>query len=521
QAVEATGASIEELHPQDATLIVRIQPGAALSQLAATPGITFIEPVAPPPTPDDTPSRSNHRSNVIDTDMPMGRHYNGQGVHVAMGDDGSVGPHIDYQGRLNNAPAAANNAGDHGDHCGGIIMGAGNLDPKAKGMAAGATLHVFNVYDAINRLNQTYAADSVRITSISYSQVCNGGYTSDSRSLDLKTRQYPSLIPVFSAGNAGQQSCSPVGSGWYNITGGYKSAKNVITVANLDYLDQLNTSSSRGPAADGRIKPDIAAVGTNVWSTISTNTAGNMYGFKTGTSMSCPAVSGTCAQLFHAYRSLHSGQDPANGLIKALLLNTAEDLGNPGPDFRFGYGRINAARAVRVLETNRWFEDSLDQGQTRTHTIAVPPGTQHLRVMVYWTDVEGSSSTTRPLVNNLDAVLTGSGGTAWHPWVLDPTPDPARLDAPAVRAVDSLNNMEQITLDNPASGSYTLTVEGTSVPFGMQRYFVVVELQDTDVTLTYPIGGEGFAPADRETIRWDAYGSLAPFDISYSIDNGT
>ena len=64
--------------------------------------------------------------------------------------------------------------------------------------------------------------------------------------------------------------------------------KNVIAVGNLSKTDGLSGSSSRGPAADGRIKPDVSAVGSSVMST----QAGNAYGSKSGTSMACPAVSG-------------------------------------------------------------------------------------------------------------------------------------------------------------------------------------------------------------------------------------
>ena len=55
------------------------------------------------------------------------------------------------------------------------------------------------------------------------------------------------------------------GSGWGNVTGGHKQAK--CKVANLTSSGSL-ASSSRGPASDGRIKPDIGAKGSSVNSTI-------------------------------------------------------------------------------------------------------------------------------------------------------------------------------------------------------------------------------------------------------------
>ena len=98
-----------------------------------------------------------------------------------MQDDGLVGPHID-RGRLDQSncsgcSSSANN--DHGDHVSGTIMGAGNLDPKAKGMADGAFLYVYgssnNNYNDVPNL---YQNNGVVITSKSYSNGCNAGYTS-------------------------------------------------------------------------------------------------------------------------------------------------------------------------------------------------------------------------------------------------------------------------------------------------------------------------------------------------------
>src|SRR4030095_945077 len=103
----------------------------------------------------------------------------------------------------------------------------------------------------------------------------------------------------------------------------------------VDKEDKINGSSSGGPAKDGRLKPEICAVGTDVYSTQPNNT----YGFNTGTSMACPGISGNFAMLIHAYRDLNGGSSPLSALIKATLMNTADDLGNAGPDYQYGYGR--------------------------------------------------------------------------------------------------------------------------------------------------------------------------------------
>lgn len=487
-----------------------------IERLAIEPYIAYVEAIDPPAELENYTGRTNHRSNAIAADYPMGRHYDGTGVHVAMGDDGVIGPHIDYQGRNDQQNVSSNN-GDHGDHVAGIIMAAGNLDPKGRGNAYGADLYVYSVWDAVNNSPTTFNTDSIRITSTSYGNGCNAGYTNFAQNADEMIRQTPQLMHVFSAGNSGSSDCGyGAGSGWGNVTGGVKIGKNVTAVANLGATDQLAGSSSRGPASDGRIKPDMAAVGSSVYSTIDVNT----YGVKSGTSMAAPGVSGVYAQLYHAYRVLN-GTDPESGLMKALLMNGAEDLGNPGPDFKFGFGRINARRAVETLEQNRYQTFTLDQGNQVNTTINVPAGTAQFRVMIYWTDWEGSTQASMALVNDLDMVVTDPTATTYEPWVLDHTPNAANLDLPATRGVDHLNNVEQVTIDNPTPGTYSIDIDGFNIPQGPQTFFVVWEVISEDVYLTYPIGGESFVPGESELIRWDAYGNTGATSLEYSLDNGS
>lgn len=491
-------------------------PAADLVALASRPWVASVEYVAPDPVHDNNRGRSDHRANAIAADYGAGRHYDGTGVNVAHGDDGMVGPHIDFQGRLDQTSAGPS-GGTHGDHVAGIIMGAGNLDPRYRGQAVGAFNYYYTYPNNINSSPTHYRTRSIRITSNSYSNGCNAGYTSFARQMDQMSRQLPLMLHVFSAGNEGTANCNyGAGATWGNITGGHKVGKNVLTVGNLTYNDLLSSSSSRGPATDGRIKPEVCAVGSSVVSTMPNNT----YAAQSGTSMSCPAVSGVAAQLMHAHKALNNGAEAPAALIKAALMNTAEDLGNAGPDYRFGYGRIDALRAVRVLEDHSYVVDSLTQSTTRTHTITVPAGQRQLRVMLYWPDYEAAASSRKNLVNDLDLTLTAPGGTSYQPWVLDPRPTVANLNALAVRARDTLNNAEQVTLDVPAAGTYTLTINGRAVPQGPQRYYLLYTWLDDRVEMTYPLGGEGFVPGETEAVRWNAAPGTAPFNLEYTVDNG-
>ncbi|MBK9449077.1 MAG: S8 family serine peptidase [Bacteroidetes bacterium] len=503
----------ENQHPRFIRLRVET---TRLYHLLQFPYIQFIEPIAAPSTPDDFAGRSLHRSNCINTDYAAGRHYDGTGVTVGLADDGTIGPHIDHQGRV--TQFATTNNGTHGDMTSGIFFGAGNREPKIQGHASGAYCYYWDISGYVHIVSAInhYTNYGMVLTSTSYSQGTGGVYTADAQFIDDQINDNRQMEHIFSAGNAGSADHGyGAGAGWANITGGYKAAKSVITCGDMNNIGVLESTSSRGPADDGRIKPDICTNGFGQLSTDENNTTQT----GSGTSAAAPSVAGCVTQLYHAYKSLNGGQNPQSGLIKACILNTGEEVGNAGPDYKHGWGRMNALRAVRVLEDNRYLKDSVSQGGTRTHNLTVPAGTIELRVMVYWTDYPGNPSANKALVNDLNIQVTN--GTTYNPWVLDETPTATALNTPATRGIDDLNNMEQVTIANPIAGSATVTVSGFSVPQGPQNYWLVYEFVQPMVEVTYPIGGEGFVPGEAERIRWDAFGATGNFTLEYTTNNGT
>jgi len=468
------------------------------------------------PQPDNNEGRTDHRDNWLAQDFAGGRMFNGAGVSVMLQDDGVIGPHIDYTGRLQ-AQYLTSNSGDHGDHCAGIIMGGGNRDPLTRGMGWGADLYTYQAapYQGFDSIYNHYITNNIVITSTSYSDGCNAGYTTLAQTLDQQIWDMPNLIHVFSAGNNGGVDCNyGAGSQFGNVTGGHKHSKNSIAVGNLDYMDALSNSSSRGPVHDGRMKPEVCAVGTNVYSTSNPDT----YVFKSGTSMSCPAVSGTFSALYQAHREIY-GTTAKSGLMKAILMNTCDDLGNPGPDYRYGYGRINGRKAILPLEQQMFLTDSVDNAQSNSHSISVPSGVGQLKVMIYWHDFPAAVNATVALVNDLDMQVIDPSSNPFNPWVLDFTPNAANLNANAVRGNDIRNNHEQVTIDNPTAGTYSVQVNGSAVPMGPQTYYLVWYFEPFDeLVLTYPNGGEGLAPGEVQTVRWDAWGNTGTFNLEYTTD---
>ena len=483
---------------------------------ASVVNVKYVEAEPPVGEPESDDGRNLHRSNGIDVDYLGGRAYDGSGVNVAVNDDGFVLIHIDFTGRVEQSEVAGDFEGTHGDGVAGIIGAAGNLNPRNRGMATGSRMFIRQYDSEMPGTVELLTDSNVVIFNSSYSNGCNAGYTTTTKLVDQEQFEYPSLMQVFSAGNSNNQDCDyGAGDQWGNITGGHKAGKNVIATANLHANDSITGSSSRGPASDGRIKPDISAHGTNHVS----NLPDNEYEPFGGTSAAAPGIAGVLAQLYQAYREIYLEEVPA-ALLKCILLNTASDLGNIGPDFTHGWGKVNASRALRVLEEGRFATGTITSAQAIAIAVQVPAGVKLGKVMVYWPDKEGSVIAANALVNDLDITIEDPTQNIHFPYVLDHTPLVSALQAPATQGEDHLNNMEQVPLFNPTSGTYVLNITPTTVPFGDVTYYVCYEFLTDDVDLTYPLGGEGWEPGTTERIHWDAYGTDDDFDVDISFDNG-
>jgi PKD repeat protein len=485
--------------------------------LAQMPEIIYLELQAEPGQPEDTGGRSMHRSGLLDTQVGGGLNLTGNGIGVQVRDDGALGPHIDFQGRLNNL---SSNFGDtHGDGVGGIIGSAGNLNPDNRGMAAGSTVFATNYQSTFtdNTLD-LHLQQGVMITNSSYSDGCNNGYTTSTVNVDRMLFQNPSLMHVFSAGNNNPASCGyGAGTTFGNITGGHKQGKNCIATANLDVNGVIATSSSRGPAKDGRLKPDISAHGAGQIS----NAENNTYQSFGGTSAAAPGIAGCMAQLYEGYKLLNGGSTPEAALVKAAMLNTTNDLGRVGPDYVFGWGHVNAFRAYNLLAENRYNSSTISQGETKTQTITVPANTAEVRVMVYWAEPAAALNAQKALINDLDIRLLDGNGQASLPWKLNTAPDSALLSQPAGKGRDSLNNVEQVSILSPNQTTYTLEIKGFSVPSGPQKYWAVVEYRLNEIKLVYPNGGEAMVPGTTARIHWDAPATTGTVNLQYSTNGGT
>lgn len=503
----------------DAAGIVLIQYNPSIiNNIAALPFVSSISLQPLKDQPLNYNSRAAH--GVSGLNALNGKNLNGKGVTVGVGDDADISSHIDFAGRLiSRTPTVPNN---HGTHTSGTTAGAGIINVKNRGMAAKAT--IINQYFSDILVNApAYITDyNMVLTNNSYYAAdvgCagEGEYNVLSNFADNQLKNNDQLLHVIAAGNDGALSCSPYPAGFGTVKSGWQTAKNVLTVGAVRVDNYTIASfSSRGPLLDGRIKPEITADGASVLSTNAFNT----YGFNSGTSMAAPAVTGSLSLMYERYRQLHAGANPKNALIKALACNTAEDLGNPGPDYTYGFGMLNTRRAVEAIDSNRYFINTIANAGGAIHNITIPANTRRLKILLYWTDAPAASNASNALVNDLDMVVIEPSFVLHRPLILNPSP--ANVNNNAAEGPDHLNNIEQVIIENPAAGIYSANINGFNIPSGTQEYVVTYEIINPSVFVEYPYGGETLVPGETENIRWNAYGNEGNnFTIEYSTNNGS
>lgn len=320
----------------------------------------------------------------------MGLPYSGKGIGVLVNDSGVDGQHPDLRNNVvQNVLAQANPrsssdllpihwqedvadtdiAGGHGSHVAGIIAGTGSASaglqegvaPGADiiGYGSGAGLFILDTLGAFDYALVNQIRYNIRVVANSFGSTGGVGADfdpDDPTNIATKKLTDRGVIVVISAGNSG--------SGENTITGNFKKAPWIITVANADNNGQLNDSSSRGkPGGGGTVtvdgetytwedRPTVTAPGTNVISVRAKSdplsglgadpedgTDAYYYTSKTGTSMSSPHVSGIIALMLEANPRLSWRE------VKQILQDTATNM--PGrEDWEVGAGYVNAYAAV-------------------------------------------------------------------------------------------------------------------------------------------------------------------------------
>lgn len=437
------------------------------------------------------------RAEQVYTLAPQG--FSGAGVNLAVGEGGAVDSVYDpdFKARLNRTYET----GAAASHKTGVAIRmahGGNIQPHYRGVAYQAT-----VYSGGLSFNNAPQA-GIHIVNHSYGWGCVSNltttYNTTTATSDFAVYNNAEFMGTYSAGNDASANCNVFGPLFGTITGIQKQGKNFFTVGALSYDEEITGFSSRGPAADGRLFPSICAPGPG------------------GTSFATPNLAGVYALAAEALEQTAGNKNSA--VLRAVILNSADDLGNPGPDFTHGYGRINAFETVQSILNTRYLTSSVNTGVINQHTITVPANMQQAKVLLYYHDypaVAGIGGKTR--VNDLNLSVTTPSGTTYLPWVCNPFPDTDSLTAPAVRAVDTLNNIQQVTIEFPQPGTYTIQVEGGFVPYGPQSYVLTWQFNEDEVIIRSPNEASTFIAGENATVFWDASFGSTQFNLSITTDN--
>ena len=489
-----------------------------IKALAQWYGVKYINPVSKDVLLDYR-SKGMEGANIASLPAAVGGYgLLGDSITIGVGDNVSGIYHADLYDRIINYNPAPDT--HHGVHINGIVGGAGIIDPAAEGIAPHAIL-VDHLYENVwlqsgvmlQAHNMTATNNSYAITEGNCDYA--GVYDFYSQTLDKVVQQYNTITNVFAAGNDGGLTCSPYPAGFGTIVGGYQSTKNPIIVTSTDKFYNNAWDGSRGPTRDGRLKPDLSANGYDVYSTIGPD----IYEVAGGTSMASPQVAGCAGLLTQRYKQLFSNVNPRSDLLKALLLNGSTDIGNPGPDYRYGFGFLNLYRSLQILDNHHYTTNVMTSTSgTQLAVITVPNNTSVLKVMLYWHDTAASPLSSHQLVNDLDLSVNDPASVLHKPLVLDTTL--ANILNNATEAEDHVNNCEQITINNPSAGSYTINVKAFSLPSLMQPYVVAYDFIPTGIQLTYPHDGDVIAANDSFQVYWNASPDSHSFTLEYSTNNG-
>jgi PKD repeat protein len=462
----------------------------------------------------------------------VGTSLTGAGMNNRLGiwDGGAVRTsHQEFQTRAVQVDGATA-LSDHATHVAGTMV-AGGVTANAKGMSYEAPLRAYDWNNDDAEMTSAAGAGML-VSNHSYGTITGwdqqgttwvwfgdpsisntedwkfGFYDNQARDWDQIAFNNPNYLICKAAGNDRGDYLS--GSSWEysdgtpgsgtppGLDGGstgfdciptYGNAKNVLTVGAVNKINNgwaqvsdvvMSSFSGWGPTDDGRIKPDVVAAGVSIYSCISTsNTAYDTY---QGTSMATPNGSGSLLLVQQHYNNVKK-TFMRSATLKGLAIHTADEAGNAGPDYKFGWGLLNTAKAVQLISDSSGsliLERTLNSGSTYSQGITTD-GAKPLRITISWTDRPGTPVTAsldpsnRMLVNDLDIKLTRtSDNTIFQPYILNP----ASPNSVATTGDNIRDNVEQIYLATPQAGSYLLTVSHKStLTGGSQAYSLIISGQ--------------------------------------------
>jgi len=431
----------------------------------------------------------------------------GTGINLSLKEGMYDVADLDILGKTVPGAILTGKATSHATTMATLAIGNGNSFIRGLGAAPKARLAFSSFDNLLPDLPGDLNKFQVRVQNHSYGVGIDNNYGIEAAAYDKQVFETDTLIHVFSAGNSGTQTPS---AGFYqgiaaraNLTGNFKQAKNVLVIGGVNRENVSENLSSKGPAYDGRVKPELVALGED------------------GTSGSAAITSGSVVLLEQFYRQKFK-KAPSASLIKAALINAADDLGTPQVDYVYGYGKLNVTQTLKTLADDRVALYTVAKAQDLTIPLNVPANVAEVKITLVWNDPAAVVNAAQGLVNGLDLSLENPGGSLTLPWVLNAAADLNSLSSPAVRKADLINNIQQVTLENPAAGSFKVHVKGDRITQGNQQNFALAysyKLKNAFSFITPEKEGSFFA-TESNYIRWDNTYASQSGNLSVSYDEG-
>jgi subtilisin-like proprotein convertase family protein len=437
----------------------------AFREIDASPLVEYIHPHLPFQTDN---LESTQLSNASEADVGPTSPYNltGNGVIMGVWDSAPArSTHVTFGGRA--IPMDSNHS-DHGTHVTGTVIGDGTGTNTGRGYAPQATALGFNWNNMSAQRREARHTHKIISSTHSYgigatsTNITN--YHSRARQHDIDLRDML-MAMTQSAGNTGRPGQVTVdGSGTIN---GDRGMKNAFVIGATDGSGTIADFSSRGPGRDGRLMPQFTAKGVSVYS--SGNASDTTYRNASGTSMSTPSVAGSIVLLNELWKHERGNKFLAPDTLRAMLALTAIDRWYEGPDYRYGFGIVDAKTSADLILANRQsggrnlVRGTIRQGDILEYTFDVTNSADPLKVSLAWLDIHASTTASIILINDLDIELISPTNVTHYPYVgrdTDGTQDyQFTQDGPNRR-----DNTLLVNVDNPAVGTWTVRVIGHQIP---------------------------------------------------------
>ncbi len=490
-------------------------------------------------------TRSNRESGtLIGADAiyaggSVGANVDGTGMVAGIWDGGQVrATHELLSGKVSmqaNQTMNTLEGNNHMNHVSGTIVGKDiAAQPSARGIAYGATsLNYDSQNDAAEM--STFAAGGYLISNHSYGypndtsiKVWNfGAYDVESVGFDVIVKNAPNYLPFIAGGNEQKSNGNDPAKAGYDLMTGTSASKNVMTVGAVNANMSMSDYSNWGPTDDGRFKPEIVARGTGINSAQSTsdNAYSGSSESSSGTSYAAPAAAAG-GLLLQQYYNKVTGTYMRSSTLKGLMLHTAQDLGNAGPDYKFGWGLLRADHAAQLIKNAKVTKSGASIEEIATNPInngtneitrtVIAKGNEPLIVSLAWVDNEGAEQTKdngvdpqfNTLVYNFDiAVSSTSPASTTYPWR---PMGMANREALATKGngwfpANDNNNYRQVIIENPvANATYTIAIrKSANSPVDARNISLIVS-GTTEATLPIKIVRlTASAAGATNTIAWE------------------